>query len=175
MRKVTYGGACSLDGFIAGPNGEIDWLRMSKDVQKEMASYWQKVDVILMGRKTWDIAQQMGGAPDMGPIKSYVFSRTLKTIDAKGVQLVSDDAGEFVRKLKQEPGKEICLMGGGELAGSLLEADVVDEVGLNIIPILLGRGIPLFTDPGRRIALELIESRTIEGGCVLAKYRVKRS
>jgi len=86
---------------------------------------------------------------------------------------VSSDAGEFVRDLKRQEGKGICVMGGGELAQSLFEAGVIDEVGLNIHPVLLGSGVPFFRDPGGRIALDLVESRTIDGGCVYAIYRVR--
>ncbi|HSA55968.1 MAG TPA: dihydrofolate reductase family protein [Gemmatimonadaceae bacterium] len=176
MRTVTYGAACSLDGFIADANGAVDWLHYSEDVTDVMAKYWSTVDAILMGRKTWDVAAAAQGesvdAGAFGEMKSYVFSRTLREIDRPGVTLVSEDPGAFVRRLKGQPGKGICLLGGGELAGSLFEADVIDEVGVNVHPILLGAGVPLFRDPGRRIALELIESRTIAGGCVLATYRV---
>jgi dihydrofolate reductase len=173
MRIVTYGAACSLDGFIAPANGSMDWLHFSKDVQDVMAKYWTSVDTMLMGRKTWEVAQAMGGAGGgpMGGITTYVFSRTLTSV-GDGAHLVRDDAGDFVRKLKEQPGKGICLMGGGELAQSLIEAGVVDEVGLNVHPILLGAGVPFFRDPGRRVHLELAESRVIDGGCVLSMYKV---
>jgi dihydrofolate reductase len=87
--------------------------------------------------------------------------------------LVSTDAGEFVRDLKAKPGKDICILGGGDFGRSLFAAGVIDEVGVNIHPILLGAGVPLFLDTGQRISLELIENRTIDGGCVLATYRVR--
>lgn len=183
MRTVTYGAACSLDGFIAAADGGIDWLHFSRDVQDIMAAYWATIDTVLMGRKTWDVSVAMnaGGGGGRGRKSrtrasgpaTYVFSRTLTGDPAPGVRLVSSDAGTFVRELKAQPGKGICVMGGGELARSLLEAGVVDEVGLNIHPILLGTGTPLFRDAGRRIPLELIESRTIDGGCVYATYRVR--
>jgi RibD C-terminal domain len=112
-----------------------------------------------------------GGGGDSGGITTYVFSRTLEKV-GHGAHLVRDHAGEFVRQLKDKPGKGICVMGGGELAQSLLAAGVIDEVGMNVHPILLGSGVPLFRDAGRRIALELIESRVIDGGCVLSTYRV---
>ena len=173
MRTVTYGGACSLDGFIAGPDDAIDWLRFSRDVQGVLAAYWATIDTVLMGRKTWEVGTRSGGAPAVGQsITTYVFSRTLRQAPA-GVQLVADDAGGFVRKLKRARGKGICLLGGGELARALFEADVIDEVGLNIHPVLLGAGVPAFHDAGRRIALTLVESRVLEGGCVLATYRVR--
>lgn len=108
----------------------------------------------------------------MGDMHSYVFSRTLDNIKRKGVTLVKDDAGEFVRELKERPGKDICVFGGGDLARSLFAAGVIDEVGFNMHPVLLGSGIPLFLDAGRRIDLELKECRPIGDGCVYVTYRV---
>lgn len=171
MRTVTYGGACSLDGFLAGKDGSLDWLHFSKDVERFMSDFWSANDTLLFGRKTWEgVGGQGGGSSKM---KSYVFSRTLKSLKKKGVQLVSTDAGEFVRKLKAEAGKGICVMSGGNFARSLFEAGVIDEVGVNIHPILLGSGVPAFIDPGMRVKLELKECRPIDGGCVLVTYRVK--
>ena len=89
------------------------------------------------------------------------------------MQLVSSDPAEFVRDLKTRPGKNICMLGGSELAQPLIAAGVVDEIGLNVHPILLGSGTPLFRDPGHRVRLRLTESRTIHGGCVFVNYRVK--
>lgn len=184
MRTVTYGGAVSLDGFLAGVDGSLDWLHFSKDVQQVMTEYWRDVDTILMGRKTYEVsvAQSRPSAKKAEKAKStkrkepvrrtYVFSRTLKSIDDPGVQLVTADAIDFVRDLKGRPGKQICLMGGGELAQALLTADLVDEVGLNIHPILLGSGIPTFRDPGHRVKLTLTECRQLDGGCILASYEV---
>jgi dihydrofolate reductase len=180
MRVVTYGAACSLDGFIAGRDGAIDWLHFSHDVYDVMAAYWATIDTMVMGRKTWDImasqpADTTPGSSNSERVTAYVFSRTLREIDRPGVALVSSDPGAFVRDLKRRPGRGICVMGGGELATVLLEAGVVDEIALNIHPVLFGSGIPLFHDPGRRIGLTLDESRPIHGGCILASYRVRRS
>jgi dihydrofolate reductase len=193
MRTVTYGGAVSLDLFLAGAAGEIDWLHFSKDVQKEMAEFWKEVDVILMGRKTWDVAAGHSDTAEAREVeaefektekkrrkkkepamRTYVFSRTLKGIDKPGVELVKSDAAAFVRDLKQRPGGRICLMGGGELAQSLIAEDLVDEVGLNIHPILLGSGPPVFRDPGHRVKFTLTECRQIDGGCVVVKYALAR-
>jgi dihydrofolate reductase len=174
MRTVTYGAACSLDGFIVGPDGAMDWLHFSRDVQEATAAYWATVDTVLMGRKTWEVAAAQGGGGGSAGIATYVFSRTLREIAQPGVHLVATDPGDFVRDLKRRPGRGICVMGGGELAQSLLAADVIDEVGLNVHPVLLGAGVPLFRDAGRRIPLELAECRTLDGGCVLAMYRVRR-
>ncbi len=175
MRIVTYGAACSLDGFIAPSDGSMDWLHFSRDVQEAMATYWASIDTMLMGRKTWEVAVGQGGGGGGGGgtkgITTYIFSRTLDRV-GHGAHLVREDAGEFVRRLKEQPGKGICVMGGGELAQSLFAAGVIDEVGLNVHPILLGSGVPFFRDAGRRISLVLAESKVIDGGCVLSTYRV---
>ena len=174
MRTVTYGAACSLDGFITGPDEKMDWLHNSADANEIIRRYWQDVDTILMGRKTYDFSLTLGGAPEMPGIKAtYVFSRTLRSLEAPGMQLVSTDPAEFVRDLKTRPGKNICLLGGGELAQPLIAAGVVDEIGLNIHPLLLGSGTPLIRDPGHRVRLRLTENRTIDGGCVFMSYRVQ--
>jgi dihydrofolate reductase len=184
VRTITYGGAVSLDGFLAGVDGSIDWLHFSKDVQQVMTDFWKDVDTILMGRKTYEVAVAQKPRSAKKPararstkrkepaMRTYVFSRTLKSTDDPGVELVAADAADFVRDLKQRPGKRICLMGGGELAQSLLAAGLVDEIGLNIHPILLGSGIPTFRDPGHRLKLTLAACRQIEGGCIVLNYRV---
>lgn len=174
MRTVTYGGASSLDGFIAAADGSYDWIHHGKGADAIMRDYWKRIDTLVMGRKTWEVVAGHGGGPGMGSVHSYVFSRTLSRISRKGVTLVKDDAGEFVRALKQQPGKDICVFGGGDFARSLFAAGVIDEVGFNIQPVLLGSGIPLVLDPGRHVSLELMESRTIDGGCVYVTYKVAR-
>ena len=175
-RKVIYGGACSLDGYFIGKNNEMDWLHMSKDVEDIMRKSWASTDTVLVGRKTWEFAKAMGGGGDMPgvKVKSYVFSRTLKSISEKDTELVTTDAGEFVRKLKAQPGKDIMVMSGGNFATSLLKEGLIDEIGLNIHPLLLGGGVPAFLDPGMRVTLELTECRQLDGGCVMAVYNVKR-
>ena len=186
MRTITYGGAISLDGFLAAADGALDWLHFSPDVTAVMADSWKDVDTILMGRKTYAVTKSMGSdtpkkkrsarAKSATPrIVTYVFSRSLNPIDEPGVEVVTSDAVAFVRDLKARPGNKIILMGGGELAQSLLAAGLVDEVGLNIHPILLGTGVPVFRDPGRRVALTLSECRQIDGGCILAIYKVVHS
>jgi len=175
MRTITYGAACSLDGFIADAAGGVDWLRHSNDANQIMRDYWRSIDTILMGRKTWEPAAryyQSGGDGTTG-MKTYVFSRTLGPIDTKGVELIRDDAVTFVRDLKVRQGKGICLMGGGELARALFEADLVDEVGMNVQPVLLGAGVPMFHDPHHRVPLELKATRPLDGGCIYSIYRVR--
>ena len=106
-------------------------------------------------------------------MKTYVFSRTLKPGEQNGVEIVAEDPGKFVRRLKKQKGKDICIMGGGELARPLLEAGVIDEIGFNIHPVLLGSGVPLFHKMKRQIDLELLECRQMKTGCVYVSYRIK--
>jgi dihydrofolate reductase len=171
---ASYSVACSLDGFIAGPNGELDWLQFTPDAQEIMKASWAAVDTILMGRKTYDAnAAKSSGGGSMPGISCYIASTTLGKLEGAGAE-IANDAVALVRKLKGESGKTISIMGGGELAGSLLAAGLLDEVSLNIHPIVLGRGVPLFGDPNKRVTLELVSSRAIAGGCVFTSYRAAR-
>jgi dihydrofolate reductase len=173
MRKVTLHVANSLDNYIARADGAVDWLMSGDDAIRIMRDYWKTIDTILLGRKTHEFALKHGGNPYMG-LKTYVFSRTLRADESGIVEIVSTDAAEFVRRLKRRKGRDICVLGGGELARSLFEANLIDEVGLNIHPLLLGSGIPLFHSMKRQINLELINNGTLKNGCVHVTYRVKR-
>jgi dihydrofolate reductase len=175
MRKVTFGGANSLDNFIAREDGAVDWLMRNDEAASVMADYWKTIDTVVLGRKTYEVGLRMTkgkGNPYRG-MKAYVFSRTLKPGAHKHVEIVATDAAEFVRELKTREGKDICVMGGGVLAKSLFEADLIDEVGFNIHPVLLGAGVPLFHEMSRQIDLELIECKPFKNGCVYVSYRVK--
>ncbi|HYV13962.1 MAG TPA: dihydrofolate reductase family protein [Pyrinomonadaceae bacterium] len=174
MRKVIFGGAISLDNFIARKDGSVDWLLFSKEVNEIMKEMWATIDTIVMGRKTYEVAERMGAGGGHKGIKTYVFSRTIKKRNSKRVFFVADDAAAFVRRLKEEEdGQDICVMGGGILAQALFEADLIDELGFNIQPVLLGSGIPLFYEMSRQIDLELKESRQLSKGCVYVSYKVK--
>jgi dihydrofolate reductase len=172
VRKVTFGGANSLDNYLARPDHAVDWLMWGDEAAAVMADYWKTIDTILMGRKTYEVALRSGhvGYPGM---TTYVFSRTLPAGSQSGVTIISADVVDFVRELKRQDGKDICLIGGGELARRLFEAGLIDEIGFNIHPVLLGTGIPLFHPMGRQIDLELLECRPFKNGCVLVSYRVK--
>jgi dihydrofolate reductase len=171
MRKVTFGGANSLDNYIARTDGAYDWILWSKEANSFMKEYWQTIDTMVMGRKTYEVAR--GNGSSYPGIKTYVFSRTMQESPGKGVELIREDAAKFVRRLKKQKGKDICVMGGGLLAKSLFEADLIDELGFNIHPVLLGSGIPLFHEMKRQINLELIKCQPFKNGCVLVTYRVK--
>jgi dihydrofolate reductase len=173
MRKVTFGGANTLDNYIARSDGAYDWIMWSDETNDIMKDYWSKIDTIVMGRKTWDVATSGAAKNPYGKIKTYVFSRTIEAGVKDGAEFRNDDPAEFVRRLKAEEGKDICIMGGGDLAKTLFEGGVIDEIGFCIHPILLGSGIPLFHEMGRQIDLELMECRPFKNGCIYALYRVE--
>jgi dihydrofolate reductase len=179
MRKVHYAVASSLDNFIAREDGGADWILMVDEIMAEFPKMAEKFDAVLIGRKTYIPFEGQGadkGQSEDGfmGIKTYVFSRTLKKKSSKNLEFVSEDACEFVRNLKNKPGKDIWLMGGGELASSLFAEDLIDEVSLAVYPVLLGSGVPLFPGITRQIDLELIECKTFKIGVVSLSYRVKR-
>ncbi|MDQ3713464.1 MAG: dihydrofolate reductase family protein [Acidobacteriota bacterium] len=163
MRKVILGLGISLDGYIARKNGAVDWLSMDWDY--DWTAFFKTVDAVLMGRKSWDVALAMT-PPDKrdlnpyGAMETYVFSNTLVTSGVKGVEIVSGDLKEFVGNLKAKDGKHIWLSGGGDLAKSFLNENLVDEIHLGIMPHLLGSGLPLFLELSREIPLRLISSKT---------------
>jgi dihydrofolate reductase len=176
MRKVTFGVANSLDNFIARKDGAVDWLMWSDEAAEVTKDFWQKIDTILLGRKTYEVGlKYTKGQKNPYPgITTYVFSRTLETAEG-AAEIVRENAAQFVRELKNSDGGEICVMGGGDFAKTLFEAGLIDEIGFNIHPVLLGSGIPLFLEMNRQTDLELIETRAFKNGCVYVLYRVKNN
>jgi dihydrofolate reductase len=172
-RKVTFGVASSLDSFIARLDHAVDWLTWSDEVSELTSAFWKTIDTVVMGRKTYEVAVQQGMTAYPG-VKNYVFSGTMTEAPDPRVEIVRGDAAEFIRELKAREGMGICVMGGGEVARALFEAELIDEVGLNLQPVLLGSGIPLFHPMSRQIDLELIDSKVLETGSVYVLYRVKR-
>jgi dihydrofolate reductase len=170
MRRVRYYVAMSLDGYIAGPNGEYDWIPMDPAI--DFAAFFETIDTVLMGRGTFEITRQQDQPAEMPGMRTYVFSRTLRTEDFPDVTIVSDNAASAVSTLKAQSGKDIWLMGGGILFRSLLEAELVDTVELGIIPILLGRGIPLLPETSRWVRLDLTGTEALPSGIILAQYTV---
>jgi dihydrofolate reductase len=169
MRKVVYSAAMSLDGYIAGPKGESDWIVI--DPELDFGEMFARFDTILLGRKTYETTRSGGGG--MRGVKSYVFSRTLQQADARGVT-VSDDPLQTVSDLKAQPGKDIWLFGGGSLFRSLLELGLVDRVEVAIIPVLLGGGVPLLPETPERAGLRLVEHQVYEKtGTVTLEYAVR--
>ena len=174
MRRVRYAVAASLDGYIAGPNGEADWIIMDPEI--DFRALYQQFDTALMGRRTFEPMARMArgkkkfGMPGM---KTIVFSRTLRPGDYPGVNIVAEDAEEAVAALRAEPGKDIWLFGGGQLFRSLLDAGLVDAVEVGVIPVLLGGGIPLLPPPAKQAELKLTGHKVYKTGIVSLEYAVQ--
>ena len=160
MRRVRYSVAISLDGYIAGPNGEADWIIMDPDI--DFTAIFSRFDTVLIGRKTFDAMKAMGGNVSPSPsVQSVVVSRTMRQADYPDLKIVND-AEPFITARKAEPGKDIWLFGGGVLFHSMLSAGLVDGIDVAVIPTLLGAGIPLLPAPGPFTRLALKSHRVYE-------------
>jgi dihydrofolate reductase len=173
MRKLKYHVASTADGFIAREDGSFDCFPAEGDHVNDYLDSLKSYDAVLMGRKTYEVGLKMGVTDPYPFLKSYVFSRTMKKSPDERVEIVAENAAKMVRRLKDEPGKDIYLCGGAELAAELFKEGLVDEVILKLNPLLLGSGIPLLPYIGRHINLELIDTKVYNTGVVLLSYRVR--
>lgn len=170
-RRLRYQVAASLDGFIAGPGGEHDWIPMDPDI--DFAALFAQFDTLLMGRRTWDglTAGGQAGAGGAFGMTTIVCSTTLEPDRATGVRVFGGDVAAQVRALKAAPGRDIWLFGGGQLFRSLAAAGVVDTVEVALVPILLGGGLPLFPAPADRLSLRLTRHQVYpKSGITLLEY-----
>lgn len=169
-RRLRYQVAVSLDGFIAGPNGEYDWI--VADPAVDFAALYKEFDTVVMGRKTYEVVTAQGGEGAMPGLDVVVFSRSLPAATRPGVRIVNDDPREVVAALKAKPGRDIWLFGGGVLFRSLLDAGLVDTVEVAVMPVLLGAGIPLLPS-GAAMKLELADQKILSvSGIVVLAYSV---
>ncbi|PZR74228.1 MAG: dihydrofolate reductase [Chthoniobacterales bacterium] len=167
-RRVRYSVAASLDGFIAGPKSEHDWIIMDPTI--DFAALSREFDTVLMGRRTFEQAQKGGGSVMPG-MRTIVCSRTLHASDYPKITVTSKVV-ETISALRAKPGKDIWLFGGGELFRSMLDLNLVDTVEVALIPILLSQGIPLLPPGSRSPSLRLTESKTLPTGIVMLKYEL---
>jgi dihydrofolate reductase len=172
-RRVRYSVAMSLDGYIAGLNGEADWI--VSDPEIDFGEIFSRFDTLLIGRKTFEAMAKMGGGGGSMPgVKSYLISRTMKESGHRDVPVVPD-VKALVKDLKAQPGKDIWLFGGGELFRSMLDDGLVDGVDVGVIPVLLGGGIPLLPPPAKRARLRLVNQRVYQkSGIIGLEYDVAR-
>lgn len=169
-RKVIVSLGISLDGYIARPDGSVDFLFMPKDF--DMGEFIATCDVNIMGRKTLDVSLAMGGSFEGGdPTRNFIYSRSKPARVSGGLTYTRKKPADLVASIRKQKGKNIWLMGGGEIVRQFLKADLVDELMIGIVPILIGDGIPLFPKgfPERKFAL--IDAKTYSRGLVVLRYK----
>ncbi len=169
----------TLDGFMAGPKGELDWHVVDQDFMRYVAGMQETTDGLVFGRVTYEMmaahwpTSNQPEAPMMNDLPKLVFSRTLKSVAWKNSRLATGDVREEIARLKAEPGKEIALIGSSDLASSLIREGLIDEYRIFVNPVVLGAGLPLFKDVARA-PLTLVSSRAFDSGNVLLCYRPGR-
>jgi len=172
-KRVRYQVAVSLDGFIARPNGDYDWIVMDPGV--DFAALYKQFDTAVMGRKTYEVGVAAGQSGAMPGMDVIVFSRTLPATAHPGVRIINDDPRKIVAELKEKKGRDIWLFGGGKLFRYLLDAGLVDTVEVAVMPVLLGEGIPLLP-AGASTKLKLVDQKVLpKSGIVTLAYMVEGS
>lgn len=182
-RRVILACGMSLDGYIARRDGSVDFLEIGlnpKDLHQVMADFYKRIDTIIMGRGTLEAMERMtaeetsADAPT-GPWKSYVFSKTLPAGERRGMKVVRESPTRFIRRIRKEPGKHIFHMGGGQLARSFLEADLIDELFIGVVPVLIGEGMPLFPSGFPQREFRLVECQKFSRDQISLTYRRVRA
>jgi dihydrofolate reductase len=176
-RKIVVYIATSADGYIARPDGDVEWLNRPRPKGNYgMGAFFRSIDTILWGRKTYEVGLKFGGGSlGVGPkIKNYVFSRRPLEPLGKDVELVREPIKDFVRQLRREPGKDIWMMGGAGIIASFLDEGEIHEFIIHVIPVFIGEGIPLVAPRHRYVPLKLRSVRRFPDGVVRLQYRVLR-
>jgi len=173
-RNVIVHIAASADGYIARSDGDLAWLT-SRPAPKGfygMNSFMRSIDTKVLGRRTYEVSLRMGATFD-AKSRAIVFSRHAPPADAPaGVEFVTGAIGPFVSRLREQSGKDIWLMGGGELIASFLDEQAIDEFVISVVPVFIGEGIPLIARRHRHVPLELVTSERFEDGLVQNRYRI---
>ena len=173
MRRLRYSVAATLDGFIADPDGGYDWIIMDEAI--DFAAMFEEFDTFVMGRKTWDVSAKTEFGDMFAGKEVIVFSRTLKVSPRPGVTIVNTSPVDAVRELKQKPGKDIWLFGGGSMFRTLVDAGLVDSVEVAIMPVLLAQGVPLLSPGARITGMKLDKCKTLPAsGIVMLWYTIPR-
>jgi dihydrofolate reductase len=167
MRKIVAGFACSLDGYIEGPNGEYDWILIDKEI--DFIGQMKQYDSFFYGRKTYESVIKMGKV-DLSA-QHYVFSRSLTEVKP-GYTLLKGDLFEEVTRIKKSPGKDIAIFGGAVLLASLIDLGLVDEISVSFIPVLLGSGKPMVSTLINKAWLSLQHTKTYSNGTVVLTYSI---
>jgi dihydrofolate reductase len=172
MKRIRYAVAMSLDGYIAGPHGEYDWIITDPEI--DFREIFSRYDTALMGRRTFEVVLSQGQGGSMPGMKVVVVSRTLRQQDYPDVTILGEDFESTLSSMRTQPGKDIWLFGGGSLFGSLLDARLVDTVEVAVIPVLLGGGVPLLPPPARQAKLKLIGNKAYKTGIMLLEYAIEK-
>lgn len=175
MRKVLYGVGVSLDLYIARPDGAVDFLFMPKDYS--MGPFLRRCDAAVMGRKTYEMGMKLSGGklPKSGGMKYYVMSRSMAAGERDGAIFVKHSPKQWLEAVGKADGKDIWLMGGGELMRAFLQEDLVDELYLGVVPVLIGQGIPAFPGGFPQREFALVDNKTYSKGLIAVRYeRVRK-
>jgi dihydrofolate reductase len=173
-RKVIVHIATSADGYIARPDGDLEWLtsRPAPEGFYGMGAFVRSIDTKLIGRKTYEMSRRLGARFD-AKTRTVVFSRQAPPADApSGVEFAGGEIAAFVRRLRAAPGKDVWLMGGGDLIASFLDAHAIDEFVISVVPVFIGDGVPLIARRHRHVPLALLSSERFDDGVVQLRYRV---
>ena len=190
MRKVILAMNVSLDGFIEGPNGELDWFIFDEEMWKEVNDQVRSIGTLLFGRVAYPGFESYWSSAATNPsstkdeiefshnienIPRIVFSKTLEKVEWKNTRLVKENIAEEILKMKQQPGKDLVIVGGAGIASTFMNLGLIDEYQINVHPIVLGSGKPLFKDIKDRINLKLVKTKTYTSGVVGLHYELDRN
>ena len=166
IRKLKLYIAMTLDSYIAGPNGEIDWLETAGDHDYGYSEFYSSIDTTLSGNSTYEVTLTASQYP-YSDKTNYVFTRSSPPPDTSYVRFISGDIAAFVRDLKEKPGQDIWLVGGGQVNTVMLTEGLIDEMILTIFPLVLGEGIPLFAPGAKLSSFKTVDCKTFETGLIL--------